>query len=127
MEMDKQNKVVEIENIRKKVMDKSIAYHESSTRTSDNSAYLRPTTAVIWLWEAFGLCSRFQIIMFKLGKRQTIFLTSYFQFERRFDLIFVCDEYAHILFCVCLPGIMENSVGCHGKSWNFIIRFLWEP
>ena len=34
--------------------------------------------AVIWLWESFGLCSRFKITM--LGRRQTIFSTPYVQF-----------------------------------------------
>ena len=35
-----------------------------------------------------------------------------------------------MIFCVCLPGIMEKqrklSYKSHGKSWNFIIRFLGE-
>ena len=36
-----------------------------------------------WLWEAFGLCSRLQIV--KIRPRQIIFSTLYFQFEKRFD------------------------------------------
>ena len=39
--------------------------------------------AVIWLWQSFSLCSSWQIV------RQTNFLTCYFQFEKRFDFIFV--------------------------------------
>ena len=30
----------------------------------------------------------------------------------------ICDEYVQMIFsffCACLPGIMENSVTCHGK------------
>ena len=44
-------------------------------------------TAVIWPMEAFGLCSRFQIVM--LGRWKTIFSTPYFQFEKRCDFLFV--------------------------------------
>ena len=81
---------------------------------------------MILLWEAFGLCPRFQIVM--LGRRQTIFSTPYFQFEERFDYIFVymCWNTCDVL--LWLPGnyhgkyrkfLMEKSCG------NFIFRFLW--
>ena len=73
------------------------------------------------LREAFGLCSKFQIIM--SGKRKTIFFTDYFHFEKTFDFLFVyvmntCDD---------LSGIMENRINCHGKVVEFFIRFLREP
>ena len=58
--------VMEIENSLNKLWQFSTAYHESSTRSSDNSV----STALICLWEAFGL-------------------TPYFQFERRRVLLFV--------------------------------------
>ena len=35
-----------------------------------------------------------------------------------FKIMFLyCDEYVRMIFCVCLPGIMdmENNVNCHGK------------
>ena len=34
----------------------------------------------------------FQIVM--IGRKQPIFLTPYFQFENKFDFLFVSDEYA---------------------------------
>ena len=46
----------------------------------------RPT-ASIWLGVSFGLCSKFRIVM--LGRRQTIFSTPCFQFEKRIDFLFV--------------------------------------
>ena len=58
-----------------------------------------------------------------LCRGQTIFLTPDFQFEKRFDFLFVyvmimCDD------ILCLPSWY------HGKqcklSWNYIVRFLWE-
>ena len=48
-----------------------------------------------------------------LGRRQTIFWTSYFQFEKRFDFLFIYMYVMYIratVFCVCLPGIMEHSI-----------------
>ena len=49
---------------------------------------------MIWLWEAFGLYSQFVM----LSGGQTIFSTPYFQFEKRFDFLFVyvmntCDYF----------------------------------
>ena len=32
---------------------------------------------------------------------------------------YICDEYAQLIFCGCLPGIMENDVTCHGKVMEF--------
>ena len=36
-----------------------------------------------------------------------------------------------MIFCVCLPGIMENSVNCHGKIMEFYfqisVRTLFKP
>ena len=49
-----------------------------------------------------------------LGGRQTIFLTPYFQFEKRFDFLFVYVMNTCDYFLFCLPGIMENGVYCHG-------------
>ena len=57
LKMGKQNKVMKIENILKKSWNFCTAYHESLTRSSDNSISIRH--AVIWLIEAFSLCSRF--------------------------------------------------------------------
>ena len=95
--------VMKIEHILKKSWNSHgisllTAHNESRTRRSDNSIY-RPT-AVIWLW-AFGLCSRFQIVM--TGRRQTILSTLYFQFEKTFHFLFVyvmntCDG------LLCLPS-----------------------
>ena len=56
-----------------------------------------------------------------LGGRQTIFLTPYFpyfQFEKRFDFMFVyvmntCDYF------LCLPSWHHGKgVNCDGKSWK---------
>ena len=71
-------------------------------------------------WFGYGRLSVYvldsQFVM--LGGRQTIFLTPYFQFEKRFTF-FPCMWWIRaIIFCVCLPGIMENGVNCHGKSWK---------
>ena len=52
------------------------------------------------------------------GMRQTIFLTPYFQFEERFDFLFVFVMNT-MIFCVCLPGIMENNVHFLGKVMEF--------
>ena len=86
--------------------------------------------AVIWLREGFGLCSEFKIVM--LGREQPYFRLLIFSLK--IDLsyfLYICDEYVQMIFCVCLPSIMENDVSYHGKvmefSWNFIITFLWEP
>ena len=97
-------KVMEIENILKKSWNFSTVYHKSCTRSSDIYRIDR-FSALIWLREAFCLCSRFQIVM--SDRHQTIFSTPYFQFKKRFDFLF-CDEYAQMIFCVCLPGIMEK-------------------
>ena len=79
--------------------------------------YLSRSTAGIWPREAFGLCSRFEIVM--LGKKRANFLMPYFKFENKFFFRFLCDEYVHMIFCVCLPDITENSVNCHGKVMEF--------
>ena len=52
------NKVMEI---LKKSWNFFTADHESRTRSSDNSISTGLLCTVIWLWEAFGLCSRFPI------------------------------------------------------------------
>ena len=54
-----------------------------------------------WLWEAFGLGSRFQIVM--LGRRQTIFSAPYSHFEKRFEflVVYVMNMRDDIL---CLPS-----------------------
>ena len=107
-------KVLEIENILKKLwihMDKSWNF----------------STAVIWLWDYFALCSRFKIVMW--GWRQTIFSTPYFPFEKMFDFLFVCVmNTCRWSSAFAFSAIIQNNVNCHGKkSWNLIIRFLWEP
>ena len=58
-----------------------------------------------------------------LGRRQAVFSTAYFQFEKRFDFLFVYvmntrDD------LLCLPSLHLGK--WHKLSWNFIIRFLWE-
>ena len=55
-----------------------------------------------------------------IGRTPTIFFTPYFQFEKRFDFIFV-----YVIFCVRLPGIMENSVKCHGKVMEFYYQISY--
>ena len=90
-------KVMEIEKSLKKLWNFSTAYHESRTRRSDNSISI--DVAVIWLWEAFGLCSRFQFVM--IGRRQTIFFTPYFPFEKRFPFhvqLYVINTHNDLLY-----------------------------
>ena len=63
----------------------------------------------------------FQCVM--LGGRQTIFLTPYFQFGKKFDFLH---------YFLCLPSWhhgkrLKLSWKVMEKSWNFIIGFLWEP
>ena len=75
-----------------------------------------------------GLCPRLQIVM--LGRRQTIFSTPYFQFEERFDFIlYICVGIRAMIFCGCVPGIMENIVNYHGKyrklSWKSNVGILF--
>ena len=54
-----------------------------------------------------------------IGRRQTIFLTP-FQFENLFYFLFVYVlKICMMIFYVCLPGIMENSVNCQGKVMEF--------
>ena len=50
-------------------------------------------------------------------------MTPYFKFEKRFDFRFVCV----MIFCVGLPGIMENSVNCHGKVMEFYYQISVGP
>ena len=104
------------------------ADHESRTRSSDNSI----STGLLQ-WLGYGRLSIYvldsQFVM--LGGRQTIFLTPYFQFENKFDLLFVyvmntCDYF------LCLPSWHHGkrrklSWKVMEKSWNFISRFMWEP
>ena len=81
--------------------------------------YLSRSIAGIWPWEAFGLCSRFEIVMLALGRRQTIFLTPYFKFENIL-FSFLMMRYMHIIMIFCvLPGIMENSLNCNRKVMEF--------
>ena len=43
----------------------------------------------------------------------------------------ICDEYAKMISGLRLLSWQlkshGNSLNSHGKSWNCIIRFLWEP
>ena len=40
---------------------------------------------------------------------------SVFSVRKEISLSFrICDEYMRVIFCVCLPGIIKNSVNCHG-------------
>ena len=97
---------MEIENILKKSCNFCIVYRESRTRSSDNSISIDPPQQ--FGHEMLSVCSKLKIII--LGRRQTIFPTLYFQFEKKFDFL---------IFCVCLPGIMENRVNDHGKVKEF--------
>ena len=77
------------------------ADHESQ-REVPIIPYLQTSTAVIWLdgrLSVYVLDSQFVM----LGGRQTIFLSPYFQYEKRFDFLFVyvmntCDYF------LCLPS-----------------------
>ena len=81
---------------------------------------------MICLREAFGVCSKLKIVM--LDRRQTIFLTPSFQFEKRSDflLVYVTNTRNDLL---CLPSWHHGKQSKHAMetSWNFIIRFLWNP
>ena len=70
------NEVMKMENILIKSWESHII-----------SLHIYKPTALIWLWEVFGLCSRFKIIM--LGRMQIIFLIPYFQFKKGFDFLFL--------------------------------------
>ena len=66
-----------------------------------------------------------------LDGRQTIFLTPYFQFENKFDFLFVYVMNTSD-YCLCLLSWHHGkrrklSWKVMEKSWNFIIRLLWEP
>ena len=74
------------------------ADHESCTKSSDNSIYTG-------LLQCFGYGSLSVYVLdsqfVMLGGRQTLFSTPYFQFENKFDFLFVyvmntCD------YCMCL-------------------------
>ena len=58
-----------------------------------------------------------------LGRRQPIFFTSYFQFEKIFDFI-IYDEYVQMIACVCLPGIRKNNVNYRGKVVEFYYQIF---
>ena len=108
---------MEIENVVKKSWNFSTAYHESRTSRSDIIPYKNRPNAMIWLWEGFGLLTRFQIVLLstKAVDRPSFRLPI---FSLKLDLTFfsctVRDEYAQMIFWVCLPGITENRVNCHG-------------
>ena len=82
---------------------------------------------MIWLWEAFGLCSRLKIIM--SVRRQTIFSTPYFQFDRRSYFLFVyvmntCDD----LLCL-LSWLVEGRGKQHKLSWKtalLVMEFYYQ-
>ena len=61
-----------------------------------------------------------------LGRRQSIFSTPNFQFEKRLDFLFVFVMNTHDDL-LCLPGIMENSVNCHGKVMEFYYLISKRP
>ena len=125
MENGQKNEVMEI---LKKSWNFFTADHESRTRSSDNSI----STGLLQ-WFGFGRLSVYvldsQFVM--LGGRQTIFVTPYFQFEKRFDFLFVYVMNTGNYF-LCLPSWHHGkrrklSWKVMEKSWNFIIRFVWEP
>ena len=117
-----------LKNILKKSWNFFTADHESRTRNSDNSI----STGLLQ-WFGYGTLSVYvldsQFVI--LGGRQTIFSTHYFQFEKRFD--FICVYVMNTCDCfLCLPSWHHGkqrtlSWKIMAKSWNFIIRFLWEP
>ena len=110
-----EDKIKEIENILKKSSKSSgisLLLITNHAREVSITPYLLAYCSDL----ATGSCSRFQVVM--LGRRLTIFSTAYFKFEKRFSFR-ICNEYAQFIFCVGLPGIMENSVNCHGKVMEF--------
>ena len=116
----KWKKVMEIKNILGKVMEFLYCLSRITHKKFWWFQIYRPA-AVIWLWEVFGLCSKLKIVM--LGRRQTIFLTPYFKFEKRLHLLFVyiyamnmCDD------LLCLPSWYH---GKHCKlSWKSHVILL---
>ena len=97
MENGQKNKAMEI---LKNSWNFFTADHESCKRSSDNSI----STGVLQ-WFGYGRLSVYvldsQFLM--LGGRQTIFLTPYFQFEKRFDFLFVYVMNTCVYF-LCLPS-----------------------
>ena len=117
--MGKTSKVVQIENtlLISAVMEFLYCLSHIMHERFPRFHIYRPT-AVMWLCATFGLCSRFQVIM--LGRRQAIFLTPYLILFKIFEFLFVyMIRILVMFFCVCLPGIMENSGNCHGKVMEF--------
>ena len=91
-------------------------YCLSRTRSSDNSVSMA-------IWEAFGLCTRFQIVM--LSRNHIIFSTPYFQVEKRlnFHFVYVMNTYHTLIFYVCLPG---KSCELSWKSRGILFSdFCW--
>ena len=89
-----------LKNILKKSSNFFTADHKLRTRSSDNSI----STGVLQ-WFGYGGLSVYvpdsQFVM--LGGRQTIFSTPYFQFEKKFDFLFVYVMNTCVYF-LCLPS-----------------------
>ena len=107
-------KVMEIENI--------VKSNGISLLLITNHA--REVTIIPYLW---AYCSdldmggfRFMFSSTNRNARQeeNISLTPHFQFEKRLDFLFICVIHV-MIFCVCLPGILENSVNCQGNVMEF--------
>ena len=106
------NKVMEIENILEKSWNFSTGYHESRTRSSDNSISIGLLHSDLAMG-AFGLCCNLQIVM--IFRRQTIFSTPYFQFEIKSDFLFVFVMNVH-------DDLLCLSPWHHGKQWKLSWR-----
>ena len=111
MKMGKKNKVKEI---LKKSWNFFTADHESRTRSSNNS-----TSTGLLQWFGYGRLSVYVLDsqFVKVGGKPSFWLLI---FCLKRDLTFFsCMWWIRaIIFCVCLPGIVENGVNCHGKSWK---------
>ena len=51
-------------------------------------------------------------------------MTPYYKFAKGFEFR-IYDEHAHMIFFGGLPGIMENSVNCHGEVMDDMPRTYW--
>ena len=114
--MGRKNKVLEIKEYPEKSWNFVTTGHESHTRSSNNSI----STGLLQ-WCGYGRLSVYvldsQFVM--LGGRQTIFSTPYFQFEKKFDFLFVYVMNTRDYFL----GLPSRH---HGKlSWK-VMEFYYQ-
>ena len=93
------------------------------SRSSNNSiSIIQDYCSDLATWKAFGLCSRFKIIM--LGRRQTIFLTPYFQFLFLCFIIYVMNtcRWSRVLkLFAFLASWITVSIVILWKPWLVLI------